>query len=460
MVSKSGDQFFVGVDVGTTSVKVCAFDGTGKMVTESIEAYPLDHPEPGAATQSPRKILASCGRALQRTVAETPGKIAAIGLSCPMHSVLLYNENEGFDDTIYTWADNRGQAVMDQLSPELRERLHYLTGTPVHPMSPLVKIRWLMEFRPEKMAWATHIYGLKELLTSAWATETLLDEQLASATGLYDTERGQWCPEAQLAAVPVPKTAFEQNGWKFQLATVKPATHRLHWRPEIAEAFGVTDVPLFLGGSDGCLANLGSGITEPGQVAVTIGTSAAVRATHRTARVDPARKLFNYRIDARTFAIGGASNNGGKVIEYWQQLLRADFPDVASFIDAAFTVKKADCPVLEPYLYGERAPLWDATASGALRGLRGHHRPAHVARAVLEGVTDNVAAILHDLEAAVGEAKVIEASGGFTRSPEWVALLGERSGREVVIADTPQASAFGAALVAKRGLLLSNLENL
>ena len=241
----------------------------------------------------------------------------------------------------------------------------------------------------------------------------------------------------------------------FQLANIRPATHRLEWREDVAEELGATGIPLFLGGSDGCLANIGSGITGPGQVAVTIGTSAAVRTTHAKGEVDPGLGLFNYRIDEGSYAIGGASNNGGKVIEYWHELLRADFPAIGDFINAAFTVDPADGPTLTPFLYGERAPIWDAAATGSLTGLRGHHGPAHIARAVLEGVTNNVVTILKNLERAVGETEVIEASGGFTRNPRWVELLAERSGRRVDIADTPQASAFGAALVAKRGLELS-----
>ena len=440
------EKLYVGVDVGTTSVKACAFTASGEMVTETIEAYPLLHPEPGAATQAPATIMASCGRALRQTVKESPGEIAAIGLSCPMHSVLLYNEGEGFDDTIYTWADGRGQSVMHEIGAELRKEIHGVTGTPVHPMSPLIKLRWLQTERSERMSWATHVYGLKELLTHHWATETLLDEQLASATGLYHLATGELYGKAVDFAFA---GADERPGF----APVKPATHRLTWRGDVAEKLGTTGIPLYLGGSDGCLANLGSGITEPGQVAITIGTSAAVRATHNQATIDPDLGLFNYRIDANTFAIGGASNNGGKVIEYWQELLRADLPDIATFIDSAFTVDVADCPELIPYLYGERAPIWDAAATGTLNGLRGHHTSAHIARAVLEGVTRNVVAILKNLEKAVGETKVIEASGGFTRSPEWVALLAQRSGRRVDIADTPQSSAFGAALMARRGLL-------
>ena len=452
MAEQQQGPFYVGVDVGTTSVKVCAFDGDGAMVAETIKAYELLHPEPKSAVQLPSDIIEACNAALRQTVRKCPGPVAAIGLSCPMHSVVLYHEEEGFADTIYTWADGRGEDVIHHFGKDLRRELHRLTGTPVHPMSPLVKFRWLRENYPEQIAAATHLYSLKELLVNFWATETALDEQLASATGLYDAVAGEWCDLALRTAAGQTAEEYEREGFTLQLPPVRPATYRLEWRPETARWLGVQGIPLFLGGSDGCLANLGSGITGPGEVAVTIGTSAAVRATHPRGRIDPAHQLFNYQIDAERFAVGGASNNGGKIVEYWQELLRAHFVDIPAFIDAAFTQDEDDSLCFQPYLYGERAPLWDAAATAALTGLRGHHTPAQIARAVLDGVTDNVVAILRALEAATGPTKTIHASGGFTRSPEWMALLAEKSGREVVMAKTPQASAYGAALVARRGL--------
>ncbi|OAV44071.1 gluconokinase [Lewinella sp. 4G2] len=448
----SSATHYLGLDVGTTSVKACVFTASGELVVEINEAYPLLHPEPGAAVQSASQLLSTCGCALKKAVAETDGEILGIGLSCPMHSLILFTEGEGFDDTVYTWADNRGVAVIDHISDELKTELHRLTGTPVHPMTPLVTFRWLTEYHPEKIAAATHLYGLKELLTHGWMTETVLDEQLASATGLYDAVAGQWSDLALRTAANLSEAAYKQDGFPLQLPPVRPASYQLTWKPEIAVELGVAGIPVFLGGSDGCLANLGSGVDKPGEVAITVGTSAAVRATHQTGRVDPAHRLFNYRMDADNFAIGGASNNGGKVIEYWQNLLSGHFPDIPSFVNAALATPPDPGLRFTPYLNGERAPIWDAAAAADLTGLRGHHQPAEIARAVVEGVTNNIVTILRDLEAAVGETRRIHASGGFTESKEWVELLAKLSGREVVVAETGQASAYGAALVARRAI--------
>ncbi|MEL7159706.1 MAG: FGGY-family carbohydrate kinase [Bacteroidota bacterium] len=249
---------------------------------------------------------------------------------------------------------------------------------------------------------------------------------------------------------------LEQKKWASNLIqnlpplpTIRLSTTPLNWRPEVANRLGTTDVPLFLGGSDGVLANLGSGLFDPAEVALTVGTSGAVRATHQSVAVDPKHGLFNYRMFGPYLVIGGATNNGGKALAYWQDLLAAHFEDVGAFIDAACSVRAEDSPSFRPYLYGERAPIWNATATAELTGLRGHHDHRHLARSVLEGVTDNLVVILRQLEAVVGPARRIHASGGFTRSPEWVGLLAKKAEREVVIAETAQASAYGAALLAR-----------
>ncbi len=430
----------IGLDIGTTATKACAFNANGEMIGLVERGYELLHPEPGAAEQEVEEIFSAAEAALTELVRQTDGKPASIGLSCPMHSLLLLDGNYAPLGNVLTWADARPQDAMKGFTTEDRHQFHALTGTPVHPMSPLVKLRWLANEYPERMAAAAYVSDLKSSLVIRWSESGfLLDEQLASATGMMDLETSQWA-----------ETALRKTGiTKDRLPEIKPAATELKWRPAVAKKLGLTGVPLYLGGSDGVLANLGSGILDGGEVALSIGTSGALRTTHTKARIDPKLGLFNYKMKDGLYVIGGPTNNGGKVLEYWQNLLSAHFPNVGAFIDGALSVAAEDAPDFGPWLYGERAPLWDAAASASLSGLRGHHQPAHIARAVLDGVTDNLVTILRSLEEAVGPTARILGSGGFTKSPEWVALIAERSGREVVIADAAQASAYGAALVAR-----------
>jgi len=428
----------IGLDIGTTATKACAFNEAGEMISIVERGYELLHPEPGAAEQEAEVVFSAAEDALAELVKNTDGKPVSIGLSCPMHSLLLLDDNYVPLGNVLTWADARPQDAMKGFESKERHDLHELTGTPVHPMSPLVKLCWLSNDYPERLKAATYISDLKSALVHRWSESGFwIDEQLASATGLMDLETSEW------ANVALQKAGIDKD----KLPQIKPAATELKWRKSVAIKLDLTGVSLYLGGSDGVLANLGSGIMDCGEVALSIGTSGALRTTHTKARVDPKHGLFNYKMKDGLYVIGGPTNNGGKVLEYWTNLLSAHFEDVGVFIDAAVSVKTEDSPKFGPWLYGERAPLWDASATASLTGLRGHHQPAHIARAVLDGVTDNLIVILRSLEEVVGPAERILGSGGFTKSPAWTKLLGERSGRKVVVADAAQASAYGAALV-------------
>ena len=436
---------YLGLDLGTTAAKACAFDEDGRMVAERRGDYKLYHPEDGAAVQQVGEMLAVAERILTELCADLPERPRGLGISCPMHGVLLLDETGEPTGPILTWADVRAQAVMDRFSTEEQDTLRYRTGTPVHPMSPLVKLRWLRESHPDRIAGAAYLSDLKSYLVDRWTTDgRLLDEQLASATGLFNLEERRWDAEAL-------RLAGNGRPLDLELPRVVPARTGLHWREDVAEKMGVADIPLFIGGSDGCLANLGSGLLEPGKVALTIGTSAAVRVTHRGLDGTADHQLFNYLLYDDYFVLGGASNNGGKVMEWLYEIVGSHFADIGDMIARAAGAAETDLR-FRPFLNGERAPIWDALATASFSNLRGSHTALDLARAVLIGVTDNVIEILRQVEAATCEAEVIYASGGFTRSPEWVDLLATRSGRRVEVAQTPQASAYGAALIAKHGV--------
>ncbi|MEL6357510.1 MAG: FGGY-family carbohydrate kinase, partial [Bacteroidota bacterium] len=127
------------------------------------------------------------------------------------------------------------------------------------------------------------------------------------------------------------------------------------------------------------------------------------------------------------------------------------FENIGEMIEAAAKVESEGLQFL-PFVFGERAPIWDANASGSFTGIRSHHQPAQFARAALEGVCDNIVVILRQLEKAIGPVEKIVAGGGFTASPFWLDMLTKKSNRHIEIAPSNQTSAYGAALMVRLGL--------
>jgi len=164
------------------------------------------------------------------------------------------------------------------------------------------------------------------------------------------------------------------------------------------------NTPIVMGASDGVLSNLSVGAISPGSVAVTVGTSGAVRALVEQPWTDPQERLFCYALTENHWVIGGAVNNGGIVFRWIRD--RFGEAEVAAAqelsqdpYDLLLNLAQSVAPgagglIFHPYLAGERAPIWDATASGSFIGLTLRHTKAHVIRAVLEGIAFNLNLVL------------------------------------------------------------------
>jgi len=206
-----------------------------------------------------------------------------------------------------------------------------------------------------------------------------------------------------------------------------------------------------LGASDGCLANLGSGAIVPGTMAVTIGTSGAVRVASAQPFADEQMRTFCYILDKETYIIGGASNNGAVVFEWLKDHFfdKIDYEDL--FKEAAEIPLGSDGLLCLPYLLGERAPLWNSAVRGGFLGLDIYHTPLHFVRAVMEGTLLNLFSIGKVL-LENQKVKAIYANGGFAKSKTWVQMLADVFGITVNLNDTVETGSVGAALMGLKAL--------
>lgn len=436
-------SYYIGLDIGTSSTKANAFDREGNMIGESLFTYPLNETTPGEATQDPETVCRAAETALRTVIMQMKRQPLGIGISTAMHTLLPADRAGVPLMPSITYADTRGQRAIATIDPDLRRELYRHTGTPVHAMTPLVKMRWLQQEHPSLYERTACFAGIKEYLLYRWTGRWMTDHSIASATGLLETATADWYgPALELLKIGPERLP--------RLCHPLSAVEGI--RPRVREQLGLkADIPVIIGGSDGCLANLGAGILQPGPAVLTIGTSGAIRMTQRKAATDPGRRLFNYILHDNYYVTGGASNNGGKALEW---VTRQFFPghSIPEVLDLAEQVRAAtDGLIFLPYLYGERAPVWDAEASGRLLGVRSRHNRQSFARAVVEGIIFNLCLSMKGMEEAVGPVEALYANGGFTRSDWWVQLLADASGKTVHVAQTPQASAYGAALMARRG---------
>ncbi|MDQ6421546.1 gluconokinase [Paenibacillus sp. LHD-117] len=438
---KVASKLIISIDIGTTSTKTLAVDQNGRILGTHSIGYPLHTPQPGHAEQDPEQMteaVVECVSQLMKKGGWSAEDILCASFSSANHSVILMDEGGGALTPVITWADLRSASQAGMLNEDGTGLGAYLrSGTPIHPMSPLVKLIWMRENRPELMAAASHVIGIKEYVFYKLFGRFVTDYSMASATGLFNVETLDWDPQ-NLAIAGIRRE---------QLPELMPSTGRIQGlKPAYADRMGLSaDTTFVLGGQDGVLANLGIGAIEPGVAAVTIGTSSAVRTAVKGTLLEPEGRLFCYALADDHWIIGGASNNGAIVAQWTAERL---FPGKAmeDVIPLAAEVPAGSNGLFFlPLLAGERAPFWDGKAKGVMFGLTLAHSEKHMLRAAMEGIMYQIAAIVSLMKQCGNEIKEIRASGGFARSAIWCQMLADILGVPVTIPESVESSGLGAA---------------
>ncbi|MDT4991176.1 MAG: gluconokinase [Actinoplanes sp.] len=453
-------EVVIGIDTGTTATKAIAAGLDCVVRSQASVHYPLSVPGHGRAELDPAQVRDAARKALIDVAgqcARNGDRVVAVSLSAFLHALVPMDAAGRPLGPLVTWADDRAARQSDQIIASGRSRvLQARTGTPVHPMAPLVKLAWWRATDPDTLRDTPHWGGCKELVLAGLADEPfLLDLSVASGTGLYDIRERRWDPEAlEIAGVRAD-----------QLADVVPTTRVLRLRGELSEAAGLPrGTPLVIGAADGPLANLGVGATPAGVAAVSLGTSGALRTVVDAPSPDAAGRLFCYALTEDRWVVGGAINNAGSVVRWAGQTFAggfdrpaadgedADVRDAALLVEAATAPPGSDGLLCLPYLLGERAPWWRSGMRGAYLGLRREHGRAHLVRAAVEGVCQQLA-LVRDTFAVEGIAMTeVRATGGAVASDLWVGILAAALDLPVAIADTPEGTALGACLLGLHAL--------
>lgn len=441
-------HFIIGVDIGTSGTKAIAFTSEGQVIGNAYASYsPLVTPT-GYHELDPEILFNAVIHCIQQVVQQTTavmGSLKGISFSAAMHSLIAVNDAGKPLTNVITWADARSAAYAHALQQTpVGNGIYKHTGTPVHPMSPLCKIIWLREQQPTVFAAAAKFISIKEFIFHRLFGQYLIDHSIASCTGLFDVYTKTWYAPALQAAGITPA----------HLSQLVSTTHIVTGLPtEWAAQLGIpAETPFIIGASDGCLANVGSNATHPADMAITIGTSGAVRMITSQPAYDEKERIFNYILTDDLYVTGGAINNGVVVLKWYaENFLQRPFTsakDIAWFVEqAAQAPAGADGLVFLPYILGERAPVWDATAKGVFFGMHAGHKQAHCMRAIVEGINYALYQVASSVQETVGDIKNIYASGGFINSPLWLQWLADVFGREISVINKEDASAIGAAIL-------------
>jgi gluconokinase len=436
-------EYFLGIDIGTTSVKSIAFSKEGKSLCESSISYPIFHPFSDWSEQNPEEIVRALVKTVENILQELHPQLPVLLSFCSaMHSLIAVDKTGMAISPSIIWADNRAAGISAAIHRANRAKVLYEhTGLPIHAMSPFCKLLWLKENQKELFDKAYKFVGIKEYVFYKLFGVYAIDVSVASATGLLNAGTLQWDP-----------WILEQVGITAdKLSEVVPVDKIFH-APGILPA--LEKVPFVVGGSDGAMANIGS-TEEPVSLVITVGTSSAARVILSRPYIDPGMRTFCYYINHSQWLLGGASNNGGIVLQWLHENIFHSEKTVTDFLTQASDVKPgSEGLIFLPYLLGERAPIWNADAKGVLFGVQINHSQASIVRASLEGIIYCIYGISQAIMEQ-SEIRNIYATGGFARNELGLQIMADVFNLPVLVCETVENSAWGAV---KCGMMAMDIQ--
>ncbi|HEY4033382.1 MAG TPA: xylulokinase [Ktedonobacteraceae bacterium] len=455
-------QALLGIDLGTTGVKVALFaTEDGHVLASAFVDYPLVHPHPGWAEQHPDDWWQATIIAIRSCLADSvrhgvaPTDIHGIGLSGQMHGVVLLDAEQQVLRPCIIWADQRSEAQCQWMTERVgAARLIELISNPALPGFSAPKVLWVRDNEPEIFARTRTILLPKDYIRYRLTGVMAIEISDAAGTCWLDVKEGKWSHEV-LEAIGCDPALLPP----VIAADVVSGTST----NEVASLTGLpAGIPVAGGGADNACGAVGNGVVRSGLALISIGTSGVVLTHAATPLVDtsgpiPRVHTFNHAVPHAWYLMGVTQAAGlslrwvrdniglpERALERWSGL------DAYELLakEAAGAPPGSDGLIFLPYLQGERTPHLDASARGGWIGLTASHDRRHLIRAVLEGVAFS----LKDCFTIIGEQGLqleqIRATGGGAKSPLWRQIMADVLGVELVTTNAQEGPAFGAALLA------------
>ena len=442
--------YVLAIDIGTSSARALIFDRLGRAIDgcEAQHGYEVIATPDGGVEIDPTMLLHLAARCVDESLqlaGDHQSRIGLVAFSCFWHSLLGLDANGEPVTPIYMWGDTRSRDEVASLRATFdNEEYRQRTGVELHSSYWPAKLRWIRETGPAIWSRVVRWTSAADYFVQVWQGADRMSMLMASGTGMLDISTGHWsamaCDLAGIELEKLPPIVSRDNpvtGLEPDWLERWPALASIPWYPAVG---------------DGACANAGSGAIGPGRIALTLGTSGAVRAILdapiRTPFVVP-DDLWVYRLDERRIVLGAAISNGGNVVAWFADLLGTKIDDDAL---GAFRDAEADSHGLTvlPFLSGERSPLWSDTVTGIVAGLTLSTDRARIQRAVMESVSLRLALLTAALSPQMDRDPLIIANGGaLLGSPVWQRITCDAIGAPLtILAPTEETGARGAAVLA------------
>ncbi|MDO4919363.1 FGGY-family carbohydrate kinase [Kocuria sp.] len=453
-------QAYIGMDIGTGSTKAVLCSTEGQILHSATRGHEMLIPRPGWAEFDPQGVwweeICSLGRELMAHAEGT--EILGMCVSGMGPCVVLTDDRlEPVRPAILYGIDMRAhREILEQTRRYGEETILADCGTALSSQAVGPKIEWVRNHEPEVFARATRVFGVNSYIAAKLTGAYVQDHHSASQSDpLYSMPRG--ASEGDTADGDADR-AGHWDAARWQDICGPLAQPELVWPHEVvgtvheaaAEATGIPrGTPVSAGSVDAWVEALSAGVRAPGELMMMYGSTMFL--THTVSEVSAHPQLWSTNgIFPGTLTLAAGMATSGSLLGWWQkQLGDLSFPELDAL--AREVPPGADGLLSLPYYAGERTPIFDPRARGALVGLTLSHGRGHMIRAQYEGIGFAVRQVLALLESQTEPVTRIVAVGGGAQSPVWTQAVSDITGREQEVPEQTIGASYGDALLAAIG---------
>ncbi|CAG9622320.1 xylulokinase [Sutcliffiella rhizosphaerae] len=441
-------KYVIGIDLGTSAVKILLVDQKGTVAQEISKDYPLIQEKTGYSEQDPNTWVDQTVVGLQELVHHFDGQIEdieGISFSGQMHGLVLLDRSNEVLRPAILWNDTRTTEQCEKIYRLIgEERLLSITQNPALEGFTLPKLLWVREHEPEIYANAKTFLLPKDYLRYRLTGSIEMDYSDASGTLLLDFKENKWSKELcnlldidEKLCPPLVESTAEVGK-----ITV-----------EVAEATGLSmSTKVFAGGADNACGAIGSRILEQGTTLCSIGTSGVVLSyeTENTKDFHGKVHYFNHGAPDAYYTMG-VTLAAGYSLSWFKDV----FAKNESFAELVSEVGKVPVGsnglLFTPYLVGERTPYADSSIRASFIGMDGSHERKDFVRAIMEGITFSLHESITVFRDHGKEINTVVSTGGGTKNEEWLQMQADIFNAKVVKMSSEQGPGMGAAILAAYG---------
>lgn len=427
---------FLGIDIGTSSVKAALLDAADGCVAQGSAPLTVSRPRPLFSEQDPHSWWQATVEAVRQLPPEARAQVRAVGLSGQMHGATLLDAHGEVLRPAILWNDGRSGEECREL--ELREpRARAITGNIVMPGFTAPKLLWVARHEPDIFARTATVLLPKDYVRFQLTGERISDMSDSAGTAWLDVGRRDWSDE-MLAATGLTRAHMPK--------LVEGSAEGGLLKPEVAQLLEVPVVPVAGGGGDNAATAAGAGVIAPGQAFLSLGTSGVLFVVTDRFQPNPdkAAHAFCHCIPGRWHQMS-VMLSAASALDWVASLLGQS--DLHALVQRAQERGlKPHAPVFLPYLSGERTPHNDPFSRGVFFGMSPQSSAEDLTLAVLEGVALAFADGLDVLLEAGSSIHEISITGGGARFAYWGQLLAAALKRPLIYRQGGEVSAaVGAA---------------